>query len=71
VGFHFTPLDPGGYDRHVAALRAQLNEETYAAAWAEGRALSLDEAVALAQLLLEEEDHLPEQGPGQRWAMAS
>jgi tetratricopeptide (TPR) repeat protein len=45
VGFRFTPLDPGGYDRHVATLRAQLDEETYAAAWAEGRAMPLEEAI--------------------------
>jgi hypothetical protein len=48
VGFHFTPLDPGGYDRHVAALRAQLDEEAYAAAWAEGRAMPLEQAAAYA-----------------------
>jgi serine phosphatase RsbU (regulator of sigma subunit) len=33
-------------DRYVAATRAQLSEEAFAAAWAEGRALSLDQIVA-------------------------
>jgi hypothetical protein len=31
----------------VAALRAALGEDGYAAAWAEGEALRLEEAVAL------------------------
>jgi len=34
------------YERYVAAARAQLDEATFAAAWAEGRALSLDQIVA-------------------------
>jgi hypothetical protein len=36
------------YDRDVAAVRAQFGEMAFAAAWAEGRALSQEEAVALA-----------------------
>ena len=36
------------YDRYVAVARAQLNESAFAAAWAEGRAMSLDQAVAEA-----------------------
>jgi hypothetical protein len=36
------------YDYHVAALRGQLDEATFAREWALGRRLSLDEAVALA-----------------------
>ena len=42
-------LAPGnrpGYDRDVAAVRAQLDEATFAAAWAEGRATSLEQAIA-------------------------
>jgi hypothetical protein len=35
-------------DRRVAALRAALGEEAFAAAWAAGRALSLEEAIELA-----------------------
>jgi hypothetical protein len=35
-------------DRTVAAAQAALGEAAYAVAWAAGRALSLDEAVALA-----------------------
>ncbi|HEX9922142.1 MAG TPA: hypothetical protein VGD99_05735, partial [Anaerolineae bacterium] len=33
------------YDRNVAVVRAQLDEATFAAAWAEGRAMTLEQAV--------------------------
>jgi predicted ATPase/DNA-binding XRE family transcriptional regulator len=36
------------YDRTVADARAALGEEAFATAWAEGRAMELDDAVALA-----------------------
>jgi hypothetical protein len=36
------------HERQVAALRAQLDPATFAAAWAEGRAMTLDEAIAYA-----------------------
>jgi hypothetical protein len=42
------PADVADYDRTLAALRAALGEEAFAAAWAAGQAMSLDEAVALA-----------------------
>ena len=40
--------DRAAYDRDVAAVRARLDDPAVAAAWAEGRALSLDQAIALA-----------------------
>jgi predicted ATPase/DNA-binding SARP family transcriptional activator len=40
--------DPTLYDRTVTAARGTLGEETFAAAWAEGRAMSLDQAVEYA-----------------------
>jgi non-specific serine/threonine protein kinase len=43
----FTAYRPW-FDRDVAAARAQLDPEAFAAAWAEGRALPLDSALALA-----------------------
>jgi predicted ATPase len=45
------PLAPNERPRHereVAAARAQLDEERFAAAWAEGRAMPLEEAIACA-----------------------
>jgi hypothetical protein len=33
------------YDRQVATLRAVLTEAVFASAWAEGRTLSLDQAI--------------------------
>jgi predicted ATPase/class 3 adenylate cyclase len=36
------------YERHVAAARSQLSAEAFASAWAEGRAMAFDDAIALA-----------------------
>jgi hypothetical protein len=36
------------YERAVGALRAALGDSEFGAAWAAGRALSLEQAVALA-----------------------
>jgi non-specific serine/threonine protein kinase len=36
------------FDRYVAVPRVHLSEEAFAAAWAEGQALTLDQAVAEA-----------------------
>jgi predicted ATPase len=40
------PGAPADYDRYVAAARAQLDEATFAAAWATGRAMTPDQVVA-------------------------
>jgi len=37
-----------GYQDQIAALRQVLGEEAFAAAWAEGRALPPEEAIASA-----------------------
>jgi predicted ATPase len=42
------PLERGIYEKVVAATRETLGEAAFAAAWAEGQALPLDTAVALA-----------------------
>jgi predicted ATPase/DNA-binding XRE family transcriptional regulator len=47
LGIRFTPWHEL-HDRHLAALRARLDADTLAAAWAEGRALPPDRAVAEA-----------------------
>ena len=41
-------FNPAEYNRTVAAARSALGEEAFAAAWAEGRALSLQQAVDFA-----------------------
>jgi hypothetical protein len=42
------PDHHAGHEQVVRAMRAALGEEAFAAAWAEGRVLPLDEAVTLA-----------------------
>jgi predicted neutral ceramidase superfamily lipid hydrolase len=47
-GASIPPVDRADYDRILAAVRAQLDEQTFAAAWAEGRAMTLEQAIAYA-----------------------
>lgn len=47
-GVPITPADRAEYDEHVAAARAQVDEAAFAAAWAEGRAMTLDEVITTA-----------------------
>ena len=48
TGFPLLASYRAGYDRSVAALRSQLGEEAFATAWAEGRAMSVEDAVEYA-----------------------
>jgi tetratricopeptide (TPR) repeat protein len=48
IGAGMPPAERAEHDRSVAAARTALGQEAFAAAWAEGRAMPLDEAVALA-----------------------
>ena len=48
IGVPLRPHEQASHTQAVQALRAALGEEAFANAWAEGRALSLEEAVALA-----------------------
>jgi hypothetical protein len=48
LGLPVRPADRRHYDRDVSAVRAALGAETFAAAWAAGRALSLEQAIAEA-----------------------
>ncbi len=48
IGVPLPPNERDRYDREVAALREALGEEAFAAAWAAGRAMTLEEAVAYA-----------------------
>ena len=48
ISFPVFSFEQEDYDRSVAAARAQLAEDAFAAAWAEGRAMSMEEAVEFA-----------------------
>jgi len=39
------PVERPDYDRAVAAARAQLGEVAFSSGWAEGRAMTLEQAV--------------------------
>jgi hypothetical protein len=42
------PADQMEYDRNLALIRAALDQETFAASWAEGQTMSLAEAITEA-----------------------
>jgi predicted ATPase/transcriptional regulator with XRE-family HTH domain len=48
LGCRPAPAARATYERAVAAARAQLGEEAFAAVWAEGRAMTLEQAIAYA-----------------------
>jgi non-specific serine/threonine protein kinase len=48
TGLRLMPPERASHDRSVAAVAAALGEGAFAAAWAEGMALPLDQAIALA-----------------------
>jgi hypothetical protein len=48
MGAPLRSADRAEHDRSVAAARAALGEEAFTAAWAEGRAMSLEHTVILA-----------------------
>ena len=39
------PVDRAGYEQAVAAARAQLGEDAFAAAWQEGRTMTLEQVI--------------------------
>ncbi len=43
------PVDKPEHDRHLAAVRAALDEATFTRAWDAGRTMSVDQIVAYAQ----------------------
>ncbi len=47
-GISLPPLRRAEHDRAVEGIRAHLDEETFAAAWAQGRAMPLEQAIAYA-----------------------
>jgi predicted ATPase len=46
IGAPQPPCDRPDYERHVVAARAALGGKTFAATWAQGRALTLEQAIA-------------------------
>ncbi len=48
IGAALWPADRLEHGRTVAAVRSALSEEVVAAAWAEGRAMPLEQAIASA-----------------------
>src|SRR5439155_25591933 len=48
TGIRLLPPESASHDRSVAAVTAALGERQFAAAWAEGAALPLEGAIALA-----------------------
>jgi predicted ATPase/class 3 adenylate cyclase/uncharacterized protein HemY len=46
--FRLSPADRADHDRDVAAVRAALGEAAFAAAWAAGRAITMEQALAEA-----------------------
>jgi non-specific serine/threonine protein kinase len=63
VGFQFPPEDRELFDEFSAAARARLGERAFARAWAEGRGMEIDRALAQAQAL---ELPAPLDSPGSR-----
>jgi predicted ATPase/DNA-binding CsgD family transcriptional regulator len=47
VGSPLPPADRRGYEHSLATVRGDLGERAFSTAWAEGRAMPLDQAVAL------------------------
>jgi predicted ATPase/DNA-binding SARP family transcriptional activator len=66
IGVPLPSVERGDYDRHVAALRARLGAEAFAAAWAAGRALTMQQALTEATWEMSRPDDAPEEGSGTR-----
>jgi len=48
IGSHLDPSDQAGYEQTQASLRSQLGEAAFRAAWREGQAMPLEDAIACA-----------------------
>ena len=55
VGQRYEPVDQASHDQWVVPTRAALGDTHFAAAWAEGRALTLDQSVEYALAWVEPE----------------
>ena len=48
IGCRTAPAARATYERAMAVVRAQLGDDAFAAAWAEGQAMTLEQAIAEA-----------------------
>jgi hypothetical protein len=48
IGSPLAPFDQAGYEHDVARARSALEEMAWEAAWTEGQAMTLEQAVAYA-----------------------
>jgi hypothetical protein len=48
IGAPVPPVERPDYDRAVAAARARLGEVAFSSGWAEGRAMTLEQAMSYA-----------------------
>jgi predicted ATPase/DNA-binding CsgD family transcriptional regulator/transcriptional regulator with XRE-family HTH domain len=63
TGYQFDRVDQTEYDRNLAAARAQIDAATFDAAWADGQALSLEQAIAQAQEIADAAQSAPAPQP--------
>jgi len=55
LGHRFAPADQADHEQYVASTRARLEKRAFAAAWAEGRAMTLEQAVEYGLTVTPEE----------------
>src|SRR5204862_7042365 len=48
IGSPLSPADQGKYEQDIAVARAQVNEAEFTSAWASGRTLAMEPAIAVA-----------------------
>jgi non-specific serine/threonine protein kinase len=64
VGERYEPVDQASHNHRVAAVRVVLGDAPFAAAWAAGRAMTLDQAVEYALAWVEPEKPAKVRQPG-------
>jgi tetratricopeptide (TPR) repeat protein len=62
IGAPLAPADQAGYDRTIAALQATLGDNAFAAAWALGRTLPLEQVATRADVTRSEGVSRPSSG---------
>jgi non-specific serine/threonine protein kinase len=64
VGHRFEPVDQASHDQGVAPTRAALEDTAFAAAWGEGRAMTMEQAIEYALEWVEPEKPAKPRQPG-------